>query len=85
MTDPDYVNDLRECLRKSPHLWTLIGLMEQNGVDIASAMGETPHGIPLAIILAQGWTAEKVAEAGRAIERAVADLRDARRREAEQG
>jgi len=52
--DPQLVLELASCLRDSPHLHTLIGLMQIRGVDLVPVSGRTDHGVPWAAIVVQG-------------------------------
>lgn len=77
----DYQHDLALCLRSSPHLHTLAGLMQGRGVRVTMATAETEHGVPWGAIVVQGAAATgMVQDVARAVaeqlEREAQRLRD---------
>lgn len=52
--DPQLVADFASCLRDSPHVRTLVGLMFARGIEIVPVRGATDHGVDWAAIVVQG-------------------------------
>lgn len=52
--DPDKAASYARCLADSPHVKTLLGLMEQDGVRFVPIEGTTNWGVPWLAIFVQG-------------------------------
>jgi len=52
--DPDLLADFAACMRDSPHVRTLVGLMEQKGIRFVPVNGTSHHGVPWSAIVVQG-------------------------------
>lgn len=84
--DPQLIADLGACLRDSPHLHTLIGLMHGRGVDLVPVRGRTDHGVDwAAMVLVGAANADALDTIAAAVGAALAKERERLRIIAERG
>lgn len=68
--------DYEICLTASDNLRSLVALMQQDGIDVIVASGETKSGLPFTVTLTQGAFAQHAQVDGNAFRHAVAQMRE---------